>query len=179
MSRAAALMLRAGSAVVSHRHTQGEVARLGVHRHAAVVAHMLVSSRGYVEERRFATVGVAHQRHGNHATSVGRHRLHAAFQLQPCLLAFAVIGLEGGQRRGGGQAFVVARFSFAYHLHEFGLLATQRNLIAHDFVFNGVVQRCVEHHLHGFAAHKAHFHNAFAKATVAVHLHNHAALTCM
>ena len=46
-----------------------------VHRHAAVVAHMSVSTGSKVKQRRLAAVGVAYQRHVDGAVLAQRHVL--------------------------------------------------------------------------------------------------------
>ena len=136
---------------------------------AGVVADVAVGSRGEVEQRGLATVGVTDKgdvdatatTQGGTAQLTIRQRfdylLQAAFQL----LLFQLLGLF-----------------FRHHFNHRCLVVTQRHLVAHQFVLHRVLQRCVEQHLHGLAANKTHLNDAFAETTVAKDLDDDAAFSC-
>ena len=53
-----------------------------------------------------------------------------------------------------------------------GLLTTQTHLVAHDLVFDGVLQWRTQQHIDALALDKAHLDNALAEATVSLYLNN-------
>ena len=136
-------------------------AALGPHRHAAVVAHMLVTARDGVEKRRLAAVRVAHQGDGDRPAAV----LHGVVQ-RPAGAA------AGGIRRGRlvAPADQLAGLRIAEHLDHGRFAAAQRYVVAHDAVFDGVLQRRVQDHLDPLAADEAHLHDAAAETAVPRHL---------
>ena len=52
------------------------------------------------------------------------------------------------------------------------LLTTQTDLVAHDLVFDRVLQRCTLQHFDTLALNKAHLDNALAEATLSLYLNN-------
>ena len=147
------------------------VTLLRVHGHTRVVAHPFVRPGDEVEERSLSAVGVAHQCHVDymllaqccvfqqafaHGTVVG----HGVRQL--LLLA---VGLFR-------PLLHVSRLLGCHHLYLFGFTVAQRNLISHDFVFHGILQRCVEQHLHGLALDESHLDDALAETAVSRHFHD-------
>ena len=168
----------------------GAVADLGPDGHAAVIAHMLVAARYGVEKRGLAAVGVAHQRDGDGA-GVARHDLVDARAAR--LVGFRRAELlrpdfRGRSLRRGASALpgvcvavmavvfapreVLPGFVVGEHDDHIGLAAPQRNVVAHDLVFDGVFQRGVENHFDPLSADKTHLHDAAAKASVAHHFDN-------
>ena len=145
-----------------------EEAFLGIDRHAAVIAHMLVRTRGDVEERRLAAIRIAHEGHVDGAALVARQVTHLLLgQADVLLQAFVVAGLH----------VVLPRLLFADDLNHVGLLPAQGDFIPHHFIFHRVLQRRVEQHFHRLALDEAHFHNALAETSMAHHFDNHAFLT--
>lgn len=148
----------------------GAAPPLGIDRHAAVVAHMLVTARDGVEQRGLAAVGVAHQGDFDVAAALVNHPLDTArFGKR--------IPLRGTSRRIVNHLtglFVGQLLCFAVgeHLHHVGLAAPQRDVVTHDLVFDGVLQRCIEQHLDALPPHEAHLHDSATEAAVTVHLEN-------
>ena len=151
------------------------VAALGPDRHAAVVADMLVPARNGVEERGFAAVGVSDQRHGDRAALPGEDLLDRR------TLLLSGGGFLRGQREAFGllrrscgslpDAFgpaceVLVGLGIGEHLDHFGLAAAQRDVIAHDPVFDGVLERRVENHLDTLSADEPHLHDAAPEPAV-------------
>ena len=168
----------------------GAVADLGPDGHAAVIAHMLVAARYGVEKRGLAAVGVAHQRDGDGA-GVACHDLVDA--RAACLAGFRRAELPGRGFRGGGlrcgasalpgvcvvvMAVVFAPrevlpgFAVGEHDDHIGLAATQRDVVAHDFILDRVLQGGVQDHFDPLSADKTHLHDAAAETSVARHLDN-------
>ena len=139
----------------------GAVAALGPHGHAAVVAHVLAAARDGVEERGLAAVGVAYQRHRDGAAVVLDHLVERA-------PAGRRVGGHGFGRKVAAQ--VLARLPVGEHHHHVGLAAAQRDLVAHDVVFDRILERSVEHHGHPLSAHEAHLHDPAAESAVPRHL---------
>ena len=148
----------------------GAAPPLGIDRHAAVVAHMLVTARDGVEQRGLAAVGVAHQGDFDVAAPLVNHPLDTArFGKR--------IPLRGTSRRivnhlTGLFVGQLLRFAVGEHLHHVGLAAPQRDVVTHDLVFDGVLQRCIEQHLDALPPHESHLHDSATEAAVTVHLEN-------
>ena len=53
----------------------------------------------------------------------------------------------------------------------------QRHLVAHEFIDDGILERCVLQHLYLLTLDEAHLDDALAEATVTQHLHNDTLLT--
>ena len=147
-----------------------KVALLGIYGHSAVVAHVLVGSRGDVEERGLATVGIAHQSHVDGAPLAQCHALHL-FIREVDHLSQSFQSLGGSRLE---QCLVLA-----HHLNHLSLLAPQRDFIAHHAVFNRVLQRRIEHHLHALTLYKTHLYNSFSEASVSHHLDDDTLLPCI
>ena len=152
------------------------VSHLGADGHAAVVAHMLVASRNGVEQRGFAAVGIPDQGHADRAAAVRDH-VGDAF-------AFRHVGgvrhggdgcgvLRGRSGFGPGAAGLQAvgedlvGLAVGKHLDHVGLAAAQRDLVAHDPVFDRILERGVQDHLDPLSADEAHLHDAASEASVA------------
>ena len=146
-----------------------EEALLGIHRDAAVVAHMLVRAAGDVEQRGLPAIGVAHQRHVDGAPFAQGHALQR-FVVQGDVLVQS-LGRLFLPEQGLGLLFA----DDFYHL---GLLPAEGNLVPHHLIFNRVLQRGVEQHLHRLPLDEAHLHDALAEAAVAQHLDYNAFLAC-
>ena len=168
----------------------GAVADLGPDGHAAVIAHMLVAARYGVEKRGLAAVGVAHQRDGDGA-GVARHDLGDARAAR--LVGFRRAELlrpdfRGRSLRRGASALpgvcvvlmavalapreVLPGFVVGEHDDHIGLAAPQRDVVAHDFILDRVLQGGVQNHFDPLSADKTHLHDAAAKASVAHHFDN-------
>ena len=154
----------------------GAETELGTHRHAAVVAHMLVAARDGIEERRLAAVGIADQRHGDRPARAGDHLVHrrAGSLIRRTSARFA-LGIGFGPAAGLTAAPLLlgeklARLGIGDDNHHVGLAAPERNVVTHDFVFDRVLERSVQNHLDTLAAHKAHLHDAAAEPAVPRHL---------
>ena len=137
------------------------VALLGIHRHARIVAHALVCPRSKVEERGLAAVGIAHQCHADGLffvlSSVGAD----------AFVALRRKGFTCQRAVGGSHTVVGAALRAERHVYHAGLAASQRHFVAHYLIFHGVLQRCVEHHLHRLPLDEPHLYDAFAEAAVA------------
>ena len=145
----------------------GEGAHLLVDGDTAVVAHTLVGVGRDVEDAGLAAVGVAHQGHVDGLRA---------------LLGDVVHGVA--VRRLQGAVVVVVHnlllgLSLADNLHLTGIAAPQRHLEVHDTVFYRVLQRGVEHRLHGDALDETHLYDAFAESPVTRYAHHHGALTSL
>ena len=141
----------------------GDMPRFGGHGDAAIVAHVFASAGDDVEERRLAAVGVAHEGHVDFVLAwcglcVGRRATVRRVVRVRCLLRAVRQGLVG--------------FVFGQHFDHGCLAASEGDLIAHDAVFDGVVQRGIEHRRDLLSAYKAHLYNASAESSVSRHTHN-------
>ena len=65
---------------------------------------------------------------------------------------------------------VFAGFAVGEHLDHIGLAAPQRDVVAHDLIFDRVLQGGIQDHLDPLSADESHFHDAAAEATVSHHL---------
>ena len=108
-----------------------EMALLGVHRDAGVVAHVFVCTGGDVEKGSLSAVGVSHQRDADIMVPFLGHMGQGPFQP---LRFFQV----SGKRL---QVFVtcerLAGLLFGDHLDLPGFLPPQGYFVADDFVFDG------------------------------------------
>ena len=66
-----------------------------------------------------------------------------------------------------------------YDFYQFCFAVAERNLVAHDLIFHGILQRGIQQDLNGLAFDEAHFHDALAKAPVAEHFHDDAFFSCL
>ena len=166
------------------------VPALGADGHAAVIAHVFMAARYGVEKRGLAAVGVAHQRDGDGA-GVARHDLVDACAAR--LVGFRRAELlrpdfRGRSLRRGASALpgvcvvlmavalapreVLPGFVVGEHDDHIGLAAPQRDVVAHDFILDRVLQGGVQNHFDPLSADKTHLHDAAAKASVAHHFDN-------
>ena len=133
---------------------------------------MLVRPGGDVEERSLAAIRVAHQCHADHTVTPLRHPLHL-FVHPPC-----VVAVRGVARKlGSVYARQVAGFGLADYFDAVGLLPAQRDFVADDFIFYGILQRRVEHHLHPLAVDEAHLGQALLETAAPVQLDDDAVFT--
>ena len=150
-----------------------EMAFLGIHGDAGVVAHVLVAAGGNVEQGGFAAVGVAHQRNADIMVPFLRHMGQGAVQ---ALFIFQVSGQ-------GLQVFIrpegLAGFLVRHHLNLPGLFPPEGHFIADNLVFDGVLEGGVEHHADLFSLNEAHLYQAFTETPVTVHTNNHGVLACL
>ena len=143
----------------------GEGAHLLVHGHATVVAYALMGVRSDIEDAGLAAVRVPHQRHIDGAAP---------------MLGNVVYGITVGSVEG---LVVVVMGNLALglrladHLHLLRIAPSQRHLEIHDPVFDGVVQRRVEHSLDHHPIDEAHLDDTLAESAVARHTHHHTPCT--
>ena len=138
---------------------------LGIDGHAAVVAHMLVTSGSHVEEGCLSAIRISDQSHLDDLAALLRHRSH--FTLHPFLLRL--------KRRQGlecrAHEFCLA---LADHLDLVRLITSEGNLIAYDLILDGITKRGIKDDLHLIALHKTHFYYPLTEAAVTVYLYDHA-----
>ena len=146
---------------------------LGVHRHAAVVAHVLVAAGSDVEQGRLAAVRVAHQGDADHVVALGGDVLHRLFE---------VVLLPGGVEIHVEILMLVDLFPRLLFTDDFdarGFLAAERHLIPQDLVLDRILQRGVEHDADGLALDETHLDQALAETAVTGHFGDHGALSCL
>ena len=144
----------------------------GIDGDARIVAHMGMRTRGIVEKRGLATVGVAHQGHMNGAALA--HCLTLKTNGRIVLHAFVIgnrLGLHIAERR-------LLQTALVDHFNLFCLLMAQRHLVAHHLIFHRILQRGIHQHLHRFSLHKAHLDDALAETTVAQHFDDDTFFAC-
>ena len=134
----------------------------GIDGYTGVVAHMTVGARGVVEERGLAAVRVTYQCH------VDRAALLHGLVVDVVILVTMVIGREPESSRLKGR---VGRD----YLDIVGLLMTETDLVAHQFVFHGILKGCIKEHLYFLALDESHLNDAFTDSTMALYLNNHTA----
>ena len=155
-----------------------EVAVLGVDRHSAVIAHMLVGARGDVEERGLAAVGVAHERHVDGASFFAGHVGHTAFEHGFGLGIVSGVGRKPRQTGIFGEGCAGLGLALADDFDQAGLFASQRDFVAHYLILYGVAQGGIQDDADGLTLYKAHFDDALAETAVSAHLDDDAALAC-
>ena len=152
----------------------GEVAFLGVHRHAAVVADVFMAAGGDVEKGGLAAVGVADEGHADDVAALLGDMGQGLVEELPVHLVGAgrmlealevLVGVERLRGLGLGHDINILRFG-----------APQGDLVAQHLVFDRVLQRSTEHTAHALSADEPHLYQAFAEAAVAVDAHDDAAL---
>lgn len=162
------------------------VAALGADGHAAVVAHVFVAARYGVEKRGLAAVGVAHERHADRAAVarddlvgrgavVVRARRFGGWVLPGglfCRFAAAMFVAVPVMRAvtvmSSGKVFV--HFAVGEDDDHVGLGTAQRDVVAHDFIFDRVFQGGVEYHFDPLPADEPHLHDTSAEASVTRYL---------
>ena len=150
-----------------------EVALLGIHGDAGVVAHVLVAAGGNVEQGGFAAVGIAHQRYAYIMVPFLSHMSQGTVQ---ALFVFQIPG-ERLQVFVGFEGFAGLRLR--HHLYLFGLLPPERDFIADNLVFDGILKGSVEHYADLFPLNETHLYQAFTETPVTVHPNNHGLLACL
>ena len=126
-------------------------AGFGIDGYSGVVSYMLFGPGSDVEQRGFAAVWVSYKSHVD----------SAAYVFEFTAKAFAL---------GGAVAVELLCLLLAvhrHHLYQSSLRRTQRHIVAHNAVFDGVFQRSVQQHLYRMALYKAHLDNAFTEGAVA------------
>ena len=137
----------------------------GVNSHTTVISHMSVGAGSEVKQRGLATVGITHKRHIDGTTLLHGLMVDVVFLVD---MVVVVNDKLGGLDRGIGR----------YHFYHFRLMVPQTYLIAHQLVLHGILQRCIQQHLHLLALDKAHLNDTLAEATMPQHLDNDSFLAC-
>ena len=136
----------------------------GVDGDPTVVAHVLMSAGGDIEERGLSAVRVAHQCHVDGAPLAQREAFHGLFRhgrvLRNRLQERAVLALP-------------ARLFLAHYLNHGRFLTPERHFVTHHFVFYGVLQRRVEHNLHCLSFDEPHFDDPPAESSVTDNFDDH------
>ena len=154
-------------------------ADLGADGHAAVIADVLVTARDGVEQRGFTAVGVAHQRYRDGPRAACHHFVDARaascvgfrFRGPELLVLFRFSdGLVAMTTLISAACEVFVGLTVGEHLDHVGLAAPQRNVVAHDLVFDRVFQGRIQKHFDPLSADESHLHDAAAEASVAHHL---------
>jgi len=144
-----------------------------------------MAARYGVEKRGLAAVGVAHERHADRAAVarddlVGRGAVvvrarrpgggvfGGLFRRSAAALPVAVPGMMAVVVMSSGKVFV--HFAVGEYDDHVGLGTAQRDVVAHDFIFDRVFQGCVEQYFDPLPANESHLHDAPAEASVARHL---------
>ena len=83
-------------------------------------------------------------------------------------LPVAVPGMMAVVVMSSGKVFV--HFAVGEYDDHVGLGTAQRDVVAHDFIFDRVFQGCVEQYFDPLPANESHLHDAPAEASVARHL---------
>ena len=148
--------------------TKLEGAHLLVDGDAAVVAHPFMGMCRNIEDAGLAAVGVAHQRHVDGLAS----------QFSQPFGHRTVVGRKSGLV-GGVVCQPFLGFLFAHNLHMRCVVATEAHLEVHHSVFDRVFEGRIQHSFHFHTTDKAHFDDAFAESTIAVHLDNNALFSCL
>ena len=138
----------------------------GIDSHTGVVAHMAMGTRGKIKERGLATVGVSHQGDIDHAAL-----LHG---LMPDIVVLVDAGIFS-QREVRGLNGGIGR----HHLDIVSLLMTQTDLIAHQLVLHGILQRRIEQHFHFRTLDESHLDDTLAESTMTQHLDDDTFLACL
>ena len=86
------------------------------------------------------------------------------------LAALAVPGMMAVVVMSSGKVFV--HFAVGEYDDHVGLGTAQRDVVAHDFILDRVLQGGVQNHFDPLSADKTHLHDAAAKASVAHHFDN-------
>ena len=137
-----------------------DAALLGADGDAGVVADVLVGAADHVEQGGLAAVGIAEQGHVDDLLAV-----------VVSMILRMVDGDDMDVRNG-----VHVGFALYGDFDEVGFGAAQRDLVAHDGVLDGVVERGVEHDVDYAPLDEAHLHDALAEGAMAKYLDDHALL---
>ena len=135
-----------------------ERARFGINRNAAIITDVLVATRQSIEQRSLATIWITDQCDIDHSTTSRYHLFD--------LLLF-------GHHVAISQLINhILSLGLGDHLDHLSLATTQRDLIAHNLIFDRITQRGIENHLDTFAAHETHLHNPATESTVTQYFEN-------
>ena len=139
---------------------------LRVHRHAGIVAHVLVRTGSDVEKGGLAAVGVAHQGDADDAVPFLRQVREGLVQ------AFAF-----GHVLGQALQMLVADEGLAglgliHDLDLFRLFPAERDPVSDDFIFDRVLERRVQHDRHLLPLNEAHLDEPFPEGAVTVDTNN-------
>ena len=151
---------------------------LGIYRHTRVVPDTLMCTGSKVEERRLATVWVTNECHiDDFALAIGGI---GEFGRRQCVVRFIrdIIG-EGTLLRFiiSLSLFHLACLFSANNLDLVGFTVSQAHLVAHDFIFNRVTQRCIQQHFNLLSLYESHFNDSFSEASMTQNLHNNTCLS--
>ena len=141
-----------------------EMSLFRIHRHTGIVAHVLMGAGGDVEQGGLAAVGIAHQGDADHMVPLFGQVREGLVQ---ALLLIHVV-------RKSLKMLVADEGLAGLHLiHDLDLLRlfpAEGDLIADDFVFDGILQGCIEYDGHFLPLDKPHLDEAFPERTVSVDL---------
>ena len=139
---------------------------LRVHRHAGIIAHMLVRARRDIEKGRLAAVGIAHQ--GNTDDAVPFFR-----QVREGLVQAFAFGHVLGQAL---QMLVadegLAGLGIVHDLDLLRFLPAERYPVTDDLIFNRVLERSVQDHRHFLSLDEAHLDEPLPERAMAVDPHD-------
>ena len=148
-----------------------EFSFLGVYRDAGIIAHVLMGARCNVEQGSFSTVGVSHQGYADVVVPFLGHMGQGFFQplrlFEVCGQRLQVLVAHQG----------LAGLLFGNDLNLAGFFPPQGYLVADDFVFNGILERCVQHHPYFLTLDEAHLDEALAETAVSMDADNDRFLT--
>ena len=146
---------------------------LGVYGYAGVIAHVFMASGSDVEEGGLSAVGIAHKGHANHMVALLCDMCQSLVQT----FFFLHVSGEGLQMLVVHEGLLGLFLSDDFNLLRF--LAAQRNLVADDFIFDGVFERRIQDNFDFLALDKAHLYQAFTKTAMTVNAHNHRFFACL
>ena len=134
---------------------------------------MFVRPGGDVEQRRLPAVGIPDEGHAYDVVPFGRRARHL---LLDELHVVAVRSVDG--ELAVLPEHDILGLILAHHLDVVGLFAAERNLVADDFIFYGVLQGSVQDDLDLVPEDEAHFRYPPLETAVAVYLDDDAAFPC-
>ena len=165
--------------VSSNFHLHIKKALFRIDRHATIIAHVFMSTRGNIKQRSLSTIWIPHKGYINHTTLICSHALHTSLQLQFEFFVFIFTRNNTLQTFFRMQTDIILCLTLANHLNELGFLTTQGYLIPHYLILYRVVQRSIKYYLYRLPLYKPHFNDTLAKAAMASHFHNYATFPCM
>ena len=81
------------------------------------------------------------------------------------------VGLgDGCPVAGGIDGLLAGGLRLGYHLNHVGLLMSQRHLVAHNLVLDGIVKRRIEQYFYRLAFDESHLDDTLTESTVSRHL---------
>ena len=145
-----------------------EITFFGIYGDTAVISHVLMRARGYIEKRCFTAVGISYQSHID-GTTLSQSNAFQFFFSQTHIFAqpFVIIELHG----------FPAHFLFTDDFNHLGFLASQGNFVSHYLILNRIFQRSIQQHLYGFSLDKTHFYNSLTETAVSQHFNDYTFFT--